>query len=417
MKYILLVFLVPLTLPAQTSSILIPMDRTQNDHLRAYGIVFESIEAGRKVDWLLNYRGGSFMIGVDEGIAGECRDAGVTAVELSGAQTAIIHSEVADPDANMDAIRLEQTPTIAIYAPPHHQPWDDAVTLAMEYAGIPYETIWDAEVLGGELGKYDWLHLHHEDFTGQHGKFWATHRFEEWYRQGVALLDSTAAALGFATVPDLKLAVAERIRSFVDDGGFLFAMCSATDTYDVALAAHTTDIVPEIFDGDPVDPDADAKLDFSRTLAFENFTTIDDPYLYEFASIDVPVRPDGSAAKEAFTLFDFAARHDPVPSMLTQSHEGVVGGFLGQTTAFRRETIKATVTILGEREGTDEIKYITGNLGRGSFTFYAGHDPEDYRHAIGDPPTDLQLYRNSPAYRLILNNVLFPAAKKRKKKT
>ena len=402
---------------AQISTLLIPMDDAQQDHLRAYGVTFQSIEMGVEVDWLLNYRGGSFILQHSASVEQICRERGVSFELLSGAKTAILHRDVADPEANMDAIRLESTPTIAIYAPPTAQPWDDAVTMAMEYAGIPYETIWDDEVLDGTLASYDWLHLHHEDFTGQHGKFWATHRFETWYRDGVALLEATAKRHGFAKVSGLKRAVAENIRSFVEEGGFLFAMCSATDTYDIALSAHRTDIVPEIFDGDPVDEAMNEKLDFSRTLAFANFTAIGDPYRYEYATIDVEIGRFGTAESDRFALFDFAARHDPVPTMLTQSHTGVVAGFLGQTTAFDPAMIKPNVTVLGSLEENGQVKYMTGNLGRGSFTFYAGHDPEDYRHAIGDDPTDLAAHRNSPGYRLILNNVLFPGARKRERKT
>ncbi len=306
---------------------------------------------------------------------------------------------------------------MAVYAPPGAQPWDDAVRLALEYAEIKYDILWDEEVLGGKLKDYDWLHLHHEDFTGQYGKFWASQGNQPWYIQQVALNESMAKKLGFAKVSKLKLAVAKKLREYVANGGFLFAMCSATDSYDVAMAAMNTDICAAVFDGDPADPNANSKLDFSQTLAFENFKIKMNPAEYEFSTIDVVPVNGGNPDVDYFTLFDFSAKYDPVPTMLTQCHVNVVHGFLGQTTAFHKQFVKKSVTILGEREGTDEVKYIHGNLGRGTFTWYGGHDPEDYRHMVGDPPTDLKLHKSSPGYRLILNNVLFPAAKKKKQKT
>ncbi len=414
---ILIFLLTTLPLPAQVSKLLIPMDADQTDHLKAYGVAYEVLSQGVEVDWLLNYRGGSFLLDYQESAAQLCRDRGVSFESLSGAASALVYSDVQATDANMDLVRLETVPKIAIYAPPNFQPWDDAVTMAMEYAEIPYEKVWDQEVIDGKLGGYDWLHLHHEDFTGQHGKFYATHRFEEWYKEGVALLEGTAAGLGYQKVSKLKLDVALKIREFVSGGGFLFAMCSATDTYDIALAALRTDICAPVYDGDPTDPAMQEKLDYTQTFAFENFRVVEDPYRYEYSEIDVEPSIYSSESTDRFTLFDFSARHDPVPTMLTQSHVAVIPGFLGQTTAFHRRFIKSSVTILAEREGSDEVKYITGNLGRGTFTFYAGHDPEDYQHAIGDPPTDLALHRNSPGYRLILNNILFPSAKKKKQKT
>lgn len=402
---------------AQQSKILIPMDNAQADHLKAYGIAYWILGKGASVDWLLNYRGGSFMCDYAEFIATECRIRGVSFETLSGARTAVIYSEVQSETANMDLVRMETAPKVAVYVPPNFQPWDDAVTMAMEYAEIPYEKIWDKEVLEGKLRDYDWLHLHHEDFTGQYGKFYATHRFEAWYQQTVALLETTAQELGYTKVSQLKLDVAKAIREYVAGGGFLFAMCSATDTYDIALAAQNTDICADMFDGDPADPNMNARLDYSQTLAFENFRVVEDPFRYEYSDIDVEPNVYGSAEIDRFTLFDFSAKHDPVPTMLTQCHTGVVAGFLGQTTAFHKKFVKKNVTVLAERDGTDEVKYITGNLGRGTFTFYAGHDPEDYQHAIHDPPTDLALHKNSPGYRLILNNILFPSAKKKKQKT
>lgn len=414
---ILIFLLTTLPLPAQVSKLLIPMDATQGDHLKAYGVAYEVLSQGMEIDWLLNYRGGSFILDYEESAARLCRERGVSFESLSGAGSALVYSDVQATDANMDVVRLETVPKIAIYAPPNFQPWDDAVTMAMEYAEIPYEKVWDDGVIDGKLGEYDWLHLHHEDFTGQHGKFYATHRFEEWYREGVALLEGTAAGLGYKKVSKLKLEIALKIREFVSGGGFLFAMCSATDTYDIALAARGTDICAEVYDGDPVDPAMQEKLDYTTTFAFENFRVVEDAYRYEYSEIDVETSIYSSESTDRFTLFSFSARHDPVPTMLTQSHVAVIPGFLGQTTAFHRRFIKNNVTVLAEREGSDEVKYITGNYGRGTFTFYAGHDPEDYQHAIGDPPTDLALHRNSPGYRLILNNVLFPSAKKKKQKT
>ncbi len=416
-----LVFLLTLgggaALHAQTSKLLIPMDNVQTDHLKAYGIAYWILGKGYEVDWLLNYRGGSFMVEYADFLAAECRIRGVTFESVSGAGAAVIYSEVQSESANMDVVRMETAPKVAVYVPPGFQPWDDAVTMAMEYAEIPYDKIWDKEVMEGKLKEYDWLHLHHEDFTGQYGKFYATHRFEPWYQQQVALLETTAQELGYKKVSQLKLDVAKTIKEYIAGGGFLFAMCSATDTYDVALAAQNTDICAAIFDGDPADPDMQNKLDFSQTLAFENFTVEQDPYQYEYSSIDVQPNLYSAPANDRFTLFDFSAKHDPVPSMLTQCHVGVVSGFLGQTTAFHKEFVKKNVIVLAERDGTDEVKYITGNFGRGTFTFYAGHDPEDYQHAIHDPPTDLALHKNSPGYRLILNNILFPSAKKKKQKT
>lgn len=404
-------------LHAQVSKLLIPMDDAQADHLKAYGIAYWVLNKGYEVDWLLNYRGGSFMVEYADFIAAECRIRGVSFEGVSGAGAAVIYSEVQNELANMDIVRMETAPKVAVYVPPNFQPWDDAVTMAMEYAEIPYDKIWDKEVMEGKLKNYDWLHLHHEDFTGQYGKFYATHRFEPWYLQQVALLETTAEELGYKKVSQLKLDVAKTIKEYIAGGGFLFAMCSATDTYDVALAAQNTDICSDIFDGDPADPAMQSKLDFTQTLAFENFKVEEDPFQYEYSSIDVQPNIYSTAANDRFTLFDFSAKHDPVPTMLTQCHVGVVDGFLGQTTAFHKEFIKKNIIVLAEREGTDEVKYITGNFGRGTFTFYAGHDPEDYQHAIHDPPTDLALHKNSPGYRLILNNILFPSAKKKKQKT
>lgn len=403
---------------ASAQKILIPMDRAQSDHLKAYGIAFKALTMDLDVDWLLNYRGGSFLMANSDAIIGECRLRGVNFETVSGSGAAQIYADVQSEDSNTDVVRLEKEPKIAVYTPPGSQPWDDAVTLAMEYAEIPYDKIWDEEVINDTLSHYDWLHLHHEDFTGQYGKFYASFANAPWYIQQVSLLEATAAKLGFRKVSELKKAVVEKIRAYIGSGGFMFAMCSATDTYDIAQSAAGVDIAAEMYDGDPADAGANGRLDFARTFAFENFKLIMDPFQYEYSNIDVnPNNLLATQDTDYFTLFEFSAKYDPVPTMLTQCHVNVVRGFLGQTTAFRREYIKKSVTILGERAGTDQVKYIHGKFGRGTFTWYAGHDPEDYRHAVGDPPTDLTLHKNSPGYRLILNNILFPAAKKKKQKT
>ena len=403
---------------AVANKLLIPMDLGQTNHLKAYGLAYWALERNLVVEWLLNYRGGAFLLDYVESAAGEARLRDVDYVRVSGADAARIYAEI--EQGNMNAVRLEKAPKIAVYSPPNKQPWDDAVTLALSYAEIPYDTLWDEEVLAGKLAEYDWLHLHHEDFTGQYGKFYRSHGHELWYRRQQAQFESLAIRLGFKKVSEEKGAVARAILAYISDGGFMFAMCSATDTFDIALAATGVDIVDTVYDGDPPHPQAQSRLDFSKTVAFENFTLVSDPMEYEHADIDVSptlgaqfTGPDA----DAFTLFEFSARFDPVPAMLTQNHVPVVRGFLGQTTAFRRNRIRKSVTIMGEVSGTDQVKYIHGNVGRGTFTFYAGHDPEDYRHYVGDPPTQLALRRNSPGYRLILNNILFPAAKKQKRKT
>jgi hypothetical protein len=403
---------------AAQQKILIAMDLTQTDHLKAYGIAYWTLSKGVFVDWLLNYRGGSFMIDYHDYIAAECRIRGVSFETIDGGTAAQIYAEVQDENNNKDVVRLEKEPRVAVYVPPGFKPWDDAVTLVMEYAEIPYTKIWDEEVIADTLQHFDWLHLHHEDFTGQYGKFYASFANQPWYIQQVALLESTAKKLGFRKVSELKKAVVEKIRAYIGGGGFMFAMCSATDSYDIAQAAANVDICDVMFDGDPPDPDANNKLDFSRTFAFENFTLEMNPYVYEYSTIDVDANTRvNNIESDYFALFDFSAKYDPVPTMLTQCHVNVVRGFLGQTTAFHKQYVKKSVIVLGEREGTDEVKYIHGNFGRGTFTWYGGHDPEDYQHAVGDPPTDLNLHKNSPGYRLILNNVLFPAAKKKKQKT
>lgn len=393
------------------------MDLKQTDHLKAYGITFNALTKGYKADWLLNYRGGSFLIDYNDELANECRLKGVSFDQISTAQAAEIYSTVQSEDNNMDAIRLEKAPKIAVYVPPGFMPWDDAVTLVLEYAGVKYDKIWNDEILHGDLSKYDWLHLHHEDFTGQYGKFFASFSNAQWYIDQQMSYENDAKKNGYKKVSVMMKDVSELIKKFVGGGGFLFAMCSATDSYDIALAAHNTDICAQMYDGDAADPDAQNKLDFNNTLAFQNFKLEMNPYIYEYSNIDVQPGEIGSQENDYFTLFEFSAKYDPVPTMLTQDHVNVIRGFMGQTTMFHKSTIKNSVIVLAQRENTDQIKYIHGNFGRGTFTFYGGHDPEDYQHAVGDPPTDLSLYKNSPGYRLILNNILFPAATKKKQKT
>jgi len=411
-------FLLVAPRPSCAQKVLIYMDLKQTDHLKAYGIAYWALERSIPVEWLLNYRGGSFLLDYYPAVERELRLRGVSFSNVSAADASQIYGEI--EATNMDVVRLEKAPKVAIYTPPQKQVWDDAVTLALTYAEIPYETLWDDAVLRGDLEKYDWLHLHHEDFTGQYGKFYANFRNAPWYIEAVAKNEAMAKANGFAKVSEEKKAVARRIKDFVARGGFLFAMCSATDTIDIALAAEGIDIVATPFDGDPPDADAASRLDFAKTFAFENFVPEQNPLVYEHSNIDYPasnmprVR---SAEADYFTLFEFSAKYDPVPTMLTQNHVSVVHGFMGQTTGFRRSLLKKSVTILGEVAGTEEVKYIHGNFGRGTFTFYGGHDPEDYQHFVYDPPTQLSLHKNSPGYRLILNNILFPAAKKKKRKT
>ena len=393
------------------------MDLNQTDHLKAYGITFNALEKGLKADWLLNYRGGSFLLDYSERVAAECRLEVVAFNEVSLSEAADIYAFVQSEENNMDVIRLEKAPKIAVYVPPGFQPWDDAVTLALEYAKVPYDKIWNDEILKGDLEKYDWLHLHHEDFTGQYGKFFASFSNAQWYIDQQIQYEQNAKKNGFKKVADMMKVVAQTIKNYVGQGGFLFAMCSATDSYDIALSAQNVDIAAQMYDGDAADPNAQSNLDFNNSLAFTDFILEMNPYVYEYSDIDIQPIEVGNFENDYFTLFDFSAKYDPVPTMLTQDHVNVIRGFMGQTTMFRRNRIKKSVVILAEREGTDQVKYIHGNFGRGTFTFYGGHDPEDYQHAVGDPPTDLTLYKNSPGYRLILNNILFPAATKKKQKT
>ncbi|MFH2049879.1 MAG: asparagine synthetase B [bacterium] len=400
------------------ASLLIPMDETQSDHLKAYGAVFRSLEKGEKAEWLLNYRGGSFLVKYSTEMTELCLLMGVTVEQVTEGQVADIYRQI--EVENMERVELEKAPEIAVYSPPSAQPWDDAVTLALTYAEIKYDIVWDEDVLEGKLENYDWLHCHHEDFTGQYGKFYAAFQNQIWYQNDVKVNEDMAARMGYTKVSDMKLDVGKTIYDYVRRGGFLFSMCSAPETIDIALAADNVDIVPREFDNDPVDPGAQSKLDYSKTFAFENFTVTLDPMLYKHSDIDT--YPDRQirfqrAEDDFFYLFDFAAKLDPVPTMLDQCHTNTVGGFMGQTTGFRKSLLKKFVTILGEPDNFDEVRYIHGNLGKGTFTFLSGHDPEDYRHMVGDPPTELELHKNSPGYRLILNNVLFPAAKRKERKT
>ncbi|MDO9548039.1 MAG: asparagine synthetase B [Candidatus Marinimicrobia bacterium] len=421
MKKYLIILLLLLILGTQLSiaqKLLIPMDLTQSDHLKAYGIVYWVLKQDITVEWLLNFRGGSFLMDNFEGIVKELRLRGVKFEDVSSSALLNIYSII--DESNMDIILLEKAAKIAIYSPPTKQPWDDAVTLALTYGEIDYDIIWDEEVLDGRLKEYDWLHLHHEDFTGQYGKFYANYRNQAWYREQQHEFEKMARQLGYTKVSEEKQAVARSIKDFIGQGGFLFAMCSATDALDIALSAENVDIVASVFDGDPVDPKAQTKLDFSKTLAFENFKLYTDPMIYEYSDIDYPpsfqaVSPGAEA--DYFTLFEFSAKYDPVPTMLTQNHVGVIKGFMGQTTGFKRDKIKKSMVIMGEVEGSEQVKYIHSNFGQGTFTFLGGHDPEDYRHYVGDPPTKLELHKNSPGYRLILNNVLFPSARKKERKT
>lgn len=409
---------------ARAAFLLLPMDeKAQRDHLKAYGVTYWVLSNGVEAYWLLNYRGGSFVFPYATVFEKECKTRGVTFEVISDAQFAAIQNEILNPEVNMDVIKLEKAPRIAVYSPDKNekgekiQPWDDAVTLVLTYAEIPYDVVYDTEVLSNKLPEYDWLHLHHEDFTGQFGRFYASYSSQPWYRDHVRMMEKLARDNGFGKVSHLKLAVAHKIKEYVMGGGFMFAMCSATDTYDIALAAEGVDICAEMYDGDPADPNANSKLDFSKTFAFQNFQLIRDPLIYEHSTIDNNLGRKVNPEQDYFTLFDFSAKWDPVPTMLTQNHTRTVKGFMGQSTAFVKRYIKPQVLILGENKAASECRYIHNAYGYGFWTFYGGHDPEDYRHYVGDPPTDLTLHPNSPGYRLILNNILFPAAKKKHQKT
>ena len=393
------------------------MDDEQKNHIKAYGITYWALENGLEADWLLNYRGGSFLMKYSKIIENECKIRGVSYDVIADAKVTSILNEITDPSVNMDLVKLEKVPKIAVYSPKNKLPWDDAVTLVLTYAEIPYDIVYDTEVLKGDLPKYDWLHLHHEDFTGQYGRFWTVFRSASWYIEDVRLQEATAKKNGFKKVSEMKLAVAKNIRDFCAGGGFMFAMCSGPETIDIALAADGIDICESMFDRDGADPNASSKLDFSKAFAFQNFKLDMNPNNYEFSNIDATPTRIIDRSNDFFTLFDFSAKWDVVPTMLTQNHEKVIKGFMGQTTAFRRDILKPDVLVLGETKTANEARYIHGNFGKGQWSFYGGHDPEDYQHAVGDPPTDLSLHPNSAGYRLILNNVLFPAAKKKKQKT
>ena len=415
---VLMLFLFVISLPVHSSSLLIPMDAdSQTNHLKAYGITYFALQNKLRVQWLLNYRGGSFLISDTEELQKECKIRGVSYEELSDAKTIALLEEIASPSKNMEAVILEKAPKIAVYAPSGNKPWDDAVTMVLSYAEIPYETIYDEEVLSDALLLFDWLHLHHEDFTGQYGKFYRNYRTTPWYIKEKKEAEALALNLGYKKVSQEKLAVALKIRNYVVGGGFMFAMCSATDSFDIALAAEGLDIVEPMFDGDASDAGYQSKIDFNATFAFTNFILERDPMKYEFSSIDMTEKRSVSVETDYFTLMDFSAKWDPVPAMLNQNHTALVKGFMGQTTAFDPEFLKSKILVLGENKINGEARYIHGIKGKGFFTFYGGHDPEDYQHRVGDPKTELSLHPNSPGYRLILNNILFPAAKKKKIKT
>ncbi|MCF8366028.1 MAG: asparagine synthetase B [Bacteroidales bacterium] len=418
-RYILSILLFFIVLQGQSAYLLIQMDNTQKNHLKAYGIAFWILEREVEVSWLLNYRGGSFMVQYSQTIENEIVIRGVSYEVIADVQASQIIAEISSAEINMDEVKLHKAPKIAVYSPKNRQPWDDAVTLALTYAEIPYDVVYDNEIIEGSLPLYDWLHLHHEDFTGQYGKFWRSFKDAAWYQEDVRVNTENARMLGFDKVSQLKLSVAKRIRDFVSGGGYLFSMCSAPDSFDVALAADGVDIVDVMFDGDPADPNAQQKLNYDNCFAFEDFQIVNNPYEYEISTIDVTAkRPRTINEKnDFFTLFDFSAKWDPIPTMLCQNHMQVIKGFMGQTTAFDIDLVKSNVLVMGEYKTAKEARYIHSDYGFGTFTFLGGHDPEDYRHLVGDPPTDLNLFPNSPGYRLILNNVLFPAAKKKKRKT
>ena len=417
-KLILFLFLFTAFLKAQAAFILIPMDETQKNHLKAYGIAYYALQNTVDVQWLLNYKGGSFLLSDITKLEQECTIRGVSFQVIADVQAAAILREIADPEVNMEVMKLEKAPKIAVYSPKNKMPWDDAVTMVLTYAEIPYDIVYDEEVLNQKLPLYDWLHLHHEDFTGQYGRFYSAYRNAPWYQEDVRLQEAMAKKTGYGKVSLMKLAVAQKIRDFVVGGGYLFAMCSATDSYDISLSAEGVDICESMFDGDPADPAMNTKIEYAKGFAFRGYKLSTNPYEYEFSEIDnQPPARNLPRTEDFFTLFDFSAKWDPVPTMLCQDHEQVIKGFMGQTTAFKKKFIKPEVLIMGETKVQDEARYIHGEYGKGTWTFYGGHDPEDYQHQVGDPPTDLSLHPNSPGYRLILNNVLFPAAKKKKQKT
>jgi len=414
----LFIFLLFSTFSLKASYILIPMDEDhQNDHLKAYGVAFWTLENDLTVDWLLNYRGGSFLIENHSQIEKECIIRGVSYEIITNGYKQQLQLELAGPESNTDIIKLEKAPKVAVYSPEGNLPWDDAVTMVLSYAEIPYDVIYDEEILSDMLPMYDWLHLHHEDFTGQYGKFYSSFKNAPWYQEQKRNFENEASRLGFSKVSSQKLEVAKRIKEFLSGGGFLFAMCSATDSYDIALAAEDVDICEYMFDGDAMSSSPNLLLNYDKSIAFKDFTLIENPNIYEFSNIDVTRGRKVPKNQDFFTLFEFSAKWDPVPTMLCQNHSQIIKGFMGQTTAYKKDLIKSDVLIMGENNSANEAKYIHGKLGKGMWTFYGGHDPEDYQHKVGDPPTELELHPNSAGYRLILNNILFPAAKKKKQKT
>lgn len=418
MKKALFILIFLLSAPTYASYILIPMDvESQKNHLKAYGITYWTLNKELKVKWLLNYKGGSFLLPDTEAIQRECQIRGVSFEIISNAKAESILQDIASPSQNMEAVVLEKAPKIAVYTPNGKQPWDDAVTMVLKYAEIPYETIYDEEVLNDGLLLFDWLHLHHEDFTGQYGKFYAQYKASSWYIEEKKAAENLAQKLGYNKVSEEKLAVALKIRDYVIGGGFMFAMCSATDSFDIALSAEGIDICEPMFDGDGSDAGYQNKIDYSKTFAFSNYILERNPKVYEFSSIDMTRKRMIPKTTDYFSLMDFSAKWDPIPTMLCQNHTALVKGFMGQTTSFTRDEIKSNVLVMGETKINGEAKYIHGIKGKGFFTFYGGHDPEDYQHRVGDAKTELDLHPTSPGYRLILNNVLFPAAKKKKQKT
>ena len=403
---------------AHAMQILIPMDESQKNHLKSYGIAFWLLKQKQEVQWLLNYNGGSFMFQYTQDAERECKVRGVSYETISDAAANAIITQIQDPAANLNAVKLLNAPKIAVYSPKTKQPWDDAVTLVLTYAEIPYDVIFDDEVLSGKILEYDWLHLHHEDFTGQYGKFYSSYASAPWYQSEVAEAEAMAAKHGFGSNRELKLAVVKKIRDFMLGGGFLFAMCSATDSYDIAMAAESTDICESMFDGTPADQNAQSKLNFDNCIAFKDFALNLDPYFYEFSNIDVDPRTRAvSEENDLFTLFDYSAKWDLIPSILCQNHTKTIKGFMGQTTAYRSHLVRSDVLVMGENALLNEARYLHGEFGKGTWTFFGGHDPEDYQHFVGEAPTDLNLHPNSPGYRLILNNILFPSAQKSKQKT
>lgn len=419
-KTFLVAFITALVFQVNANRILVPMDETQANHLKAYGIAYWVLDKDESIQWMLNYKGGSFLLPALTGVENELIIRGVSYQIISEGQAAQLEKQLSSPSSNMDMMRLEKAPKIAVYSPKSKMPWDDAVTLALTYAEIPYEVVYDDELMADELSTYDWLHLHHEDFTGQYGKFYQSFKNYPWYIKQQKDYEASARKFGFAKVSQLRLGIAHKIRDFVAGGGFVFAMCSATDSFDIALAADGVDFIEAMYDGDPADPNAESQFDFSKTFAFENFKLRKDPLEYEFSDIDnteARRQPSLNEGNDFFKLFQFSAKWDPIPTMLTQNHMNLIKGFYGQTTSYKTRVIKPDVVVMGETTAANEAKYIHGVFGKGFWTFYGGHDPEDYQHRVGEEPTDLNLYPNSPGYRLILNNILFPAAKKKKRKT